>query len=249
MKFHKSFFYFILFTLSTACNSPSSENLTFANKIEKAHKKEAFITHSAIQFDLDLEFAGKKRLEGTIKLTTDSQFGIIEFTNGEEIYINKDKVYCSPGLKDNKSVRFDAYTWSYFFLFPFKLNDEGTVWTNYESKDTFESGKLSFKANIGDAPDDWYIVYADNETKVIDHIAYIVTAGKTKEEAEKDPHAIQYLDYKNIDGIPLSHKWIFWEWREDKGLVKELGNATIRNIQFIEDFRKDFNVPESYIER
>ncbi|AXT20117.1 hypothetical protein D7030_03080 [Flavobacteriaceae bacterium AU392] len=220
--------------------------------IEIAHKKAIFDISKAIKFDIDLTFGGQQILDATISVSTNSEYSIIEMKNGEKIYIHNDKVFCSPGLKDDPSVRFGAYTWSYFFLFPYKLNDNGTKWSSYtpsESENQFNASKLTFEANIGDAPDDWYVVYSDKNTNIIDHAAYIVTLGKTTEEAEKDPHAIQYLDYKPINDIPFAHNWIFWEWRTEEGLTNKIGSATLSNIQFIDDLKANFKIPDGYIEK
>ena len=68
----------------------------------------------------------------------------------------------------------------------------------------------------------------------IKYASYIVTYFLSKEEAEKDPHAIEYSGYKDADGIPISTKWIFWGWKEDKGLTDKLGHANLTNIEFID---------------
>jgi hypothetical protein len=54
---------------------------------------------------------------------------------------------------------------------------------------------------------------------LIDVSAYIIAVNKTVKEAEEDPHAIQYLNYKTIDGIPIAHDWVFWECRHGSGLI------------------------------
>ena len=229
-----------------------TETNPYTHGIEMAHKKTVFNKNKAVKYDIDLTFGGRQILDATVSVSTDSRHSIIEMKNGEKIYISDDKVYCSPGLKDDGSVRFAAYTWNYFFLLPYKLNDEGTQWSDYtplESEKDFNASKLSFEANTGDAPDDWYVVYSDKNTNVINHAAYIVTLGKTVGEAEADPHAIQYLDYKTVNDVPFAHNWIFWGWRAEEGLTNEIGNATLSNIKFIGDLKTDFTIPEAYIER
>jgi hypothetical protein len=226
---------------------------TFSQKIEIAHKKEAFLSKEAIQFDAAIEFGGNEIFNATITISTTSDLSKITYKNGDEIYVNKENIFVSPSLKDNKGVRFHAYTWGYFFLFPYKLSDEGTKW-NYsfktqETKNDFDVAKLTFGANIGDAPDDWYIVYSNKETHLLEHAAYIVTAGKTKEAAEADPHAIKYEDYKMIDGIPFATNWGYYGWSLEKGLSDKIGSAKITNINFVEGFRKDFSVPKNYIKK
>jgi hypothetical protein len=146
-------------------------------------------------------------------------------------------VFYAETIPSEASVRFDAFTWAYFFLFPTKLSDPGTIWNSYDNKEkdqeNYHAKKLTFKSGTGDAPDDWYVVYADKKTNLLEKAAYIVTLKAGKEEAEKNPHAIQYLDYKEVNGVPLATKWIFWGWKEGKGLTDELGQATLENIKFI----------------
>jgi hypothetical protein len=223
---------------------------TFSEKIEIAHKKAKFLKHEAIQFDAEIEFGGNVIFDANISISTTSDLAKITYKNGDEIYVNKENVFVSPSLKDNKGVRFHAYTWSYFFLYPYKLNDNGTKWSDFKIKDlnnNFNTAKLSFEANIGDAPDDWYVVYANKTTNLLDHVAYIVTLGKTKEQAEADPHAIKYLNFKEIDGIPFATKWDFYEWNIDTDITNKIGSSKITNIQFVSDFKNNFTIPENYI--
>ena len=71
--------------------------------------------------------------------------------------------------------------------------------------------------------------------------AYIVTANKSKEEAEKDPHAIVYEDYKQVNGVPIAQKWSFYEWSEQDGLTNKLGQADLAGIRFVEVDSTFFN--------
>lgn len=226
---------------------------TFSQKIEIAHKKDLFLKKEAIQFDAFVEFGGNEIFNANVTISTTSDLAKITYKNGDEIYVNKENVFVSPSLKENNGVRFHAYTWSYFFLYPYKLHDNGTKWNyHFKTKETnnnFDVAKLSFEANIGDAPDDWYIVYSNKETNRLEHVAYIVTAGKTKEAAEKDPHAIKYLDYKMIDGIPIATNWEFYGWNIEEGLTNKIGSAKITNIRFIDGFRDSFSIPESFIKK
>jgi hypothetical protein len=219
-----------------ACKT-NDGNLKFTERIEEAHQKKAFLTNEAVQFNLQLEFGGTVRMDAKFTLTTNSSQGVIEYKDGSKIIINQNKIYHSATIPNVESVRFDAYTWSYFFLFPYKLSDSGTIWNNYENKEKdhekYLSEKLTFNSGTGDAPDDWYIVYANKEKALMEKAAYIVTLNGSKEEAEKNPHAIQYTDYKEISGIPIATKWTFWSWQAGEGLQKELGHATITSIKFI----------------
>lgn len=225
----------------------------FAKKIEEAHKKSAFINYDAVQFDAEIAFGGNTILEAKIAVATNSGYAKIEMKNGEKIYIDKDKIFVSPGLKENPSARFNAYTWTYFFLLPYKLSDNGVKLNDYETKhknENFITNKLTFEANIGDAPDDWYVLYANKNTNVLEIAAYIVTLGKTQEEAEKDPHAIKYEDFTAVNTIPFATKWTFWSWNDNEGLTQQIGEASIGNIQFIDDFESEFSsIPADFTEK
>lgn len=232
--------------------APAPKPATFVEKVETAHKKADFLAKNALQFDIVLTFGGSERLNGTMTLLTNSSAGLIEKSNGEKIYFNKDKVFHSPTIKNSKSARFAAYTWSYFTLFPYKLSDPGTQWAAYPNSTLngteYNAEKLTFTAGTGDAPDDWYIAYADKASNLLEVGAYIVTAGgKEQEKAEEDPHAIKYEKYENVDGVPVANHWTFWGWRTDAGLTEQLGEATLSNIKFVEVADGFFDMPEGFV--
>jgi hypothetical protein len=85
---------------------------------------------------------------------------------------------------------------------------------NTTIKKTLQSiEKLTFKSGTGDA-DDWYVVYADKKTFTWKQP--ISLRSKPVRKQRKNPHAIQYLEYKDVDGIPIATKWIFWAWKMEK---------------------------------
>jgi hypothetical protein len=245
-------FAFILFVLSISSCTTTEKPVDFVDQAEQAHQKSNFLKHETIQFDIKLSFGGKERLNGTMTLQTNSSKGKLSLNDSTTILFVNDKVYSSPNSENLKGKRFDAYTWSYFFLFPYKLSDGGTQWSEYEKKElngkVYDVEKLTFTAGTGDAPDDWYIVYANKENHLIDVAAYIVTAGKSQEKAEEDPHAIQYENYEAIDDVPIATKWKFWAWRTNKGLTKQLGDADLTNMAFVNVAEDFFTPPADFIE-
>jgi hypothetical protein len=227
----------IAFALIIAGCKSTEKNVPFQEKIAKAHLKKEFLQKDAVQFDLLLEFGGSEKMNATFTILTNSNKGVIEYKNGAKIIFDKDKVFYSATIPNEKGVRFDAYTWEYFFLFPYKLSDPGTIWNAYSNKEKdsikYLTEKLTFTSGTGDAPDDWYVVYADKTTHLLEKAAYIVTLNGGKEAAEKNPHAIQYLEYTKVEGIPIATKWVFWGWKEGQGFTDELGHATLTNIKFV----------------
>lgn len=257
----------LLLILATSCKSEKKESievetsepivenkiLTPVETIEKAYSKDVFLSNDAIELDMVISFGGNERLNGKMTFLTNSTKGKIELKDGTFIYYDGEKVFHSPNLKNAKAARFDAYTWMYFLLFPTKLSDQGTIWSDVESAKlndkTYNSQRLTFEANTGDAPDDWYIVYSDPKTNMMDYVAYIVTVNKSTEAAESDPHAIGYSNYKMIDGVPIAHNWEFYEWSKDGGIGNVIGNSIIDNVKFVTPDADTFSIPADFIEK
>ncbi|WP_121666612.1 DUF6503 family protein [Mesonia aquimarina] len=253
--------YFIFFSFSiflSACqNEPKKiksdkEAVAFAEKIEKTHEKKSFAKKQAVSFHIDLNFGGEERLNATITQLTNSGKIKIKKDDGTTIIFDGKEVYLYPEVTNYSGARFDIFTWSYFFMMPHKLTDPGTVWKNKKERELnekkYNSAKLSFQQNIGDAPDDWYVVYADKNTNLLKAAAYIVTFGKDIEKAEKNPHAIVYENYITVDGIPFSNYWKFFNWSEEKGIYgKPIGEALIKNISLKEVSEGEFSVPKTAI--
>lgn len=219
----------------------------FVMHTEMAHEKFDFQSKGAIEFDFRLVFRDKERMNAHFTLLTNETKGRIDQTDGTSmVYDGMESWVISDSIsKDEK--RFDIYTWSYFFLLPYKLSDPGTVYSDFPSDSlngvAYHTQKLTFAPGTGDAPDDWYILYADEQTNLLEVAAYIVTANKSVEKAEEDPHAIKYEAYELVDGVPISTKWTFWSWRENLGLTEQLGYAELTNFRFSSPRKADFVRP------
>jgi len=216
-----------------------SLSTAFAQGVEKTHNKEAFLENNNISFDIALNFNGQERLNGTYTMRTNSSKIKFESKDGKTLIYNGENVSLSPKDATMKMARFDIFTWPYFMAMPFKLTDPGTQWGAVqqvtENGKEFSKAKLSFKNDVGDTSNDWYEVYVDNDTNLLNYASYIVTFGKGVEKAEEKPHAILYENYQVVDGIAISDTWKFYNWSEEKGLYGEpIGDATLSNIQFLE---------------
>ncbi|SMG47206.1 hypothetical protein SAMN05661096_03360 [Marivirga sericea] len=209
--------------------------------IQEAHKLDAFMQEKIISFDIKLIFGGNERLNARIYSTTNSSKVLVENSEDTRLLFDGNEIWIHPKDSLYDGARFDVLTWSYFFMAPFKLNDPGTHHTEpkklpYQKNDSLMTTKLTFGENIGDAPDDWYVVYQNEESKVLEAMAYIVTfGGRDQAKAAQNPHAISYSDYIKVEGIPFAQQWKFWNWSEEEGLQDQLGEATISNIQFSGD--------------
>ena len=243
--------YLLLFTTLCISTLIVAQQTDLVKSVEQAHHKTEFLAHDAIQFDIVLSFGGRELLNSTLTLSTDSSNAILESKDGDKVYVNSDRVYHNPNKENVRGVRSSAYTWSYFFLFPYKLSDGGKSWSDYSKKElngtTYNVEKLTFAKGTGDAPDDWYIMYADKETNLVTTSAYIATGGKAQKKSEEKPHAITYNSYQIISGIPIAHEWTFWSWDEEKGITKQLGEASLKNIKFVDTDDEYFAAPANYL--
>ncbi len=215
-----------------------SPAVAFAQSIENAHNKKAWNDQTAVAFDLSLKFGGNERLNAKITSLTNSSKIRIDKKDGAKLIYDGSEVYLCPESASDQGARFDMFTWQYFFAMPFKLTDPGTNWESLASKKQddieYPSGRLTFGENIGDAPDDWYVIYQDPETNLLHAAAYIVTFGSDVEKANENPHAIVYSNYKTVDNIKIATHWDFHEWSENDGIGKKLGEADLSNIVFFE---------------
>lgn len=263
MKSYTPIFFLLILAAFTAC-SPESQDSTETppspqiNKVtyspdpmvkawEMAHEKGQFLSHPVVSYDLDLWWGGKQVTQGKVSLTTDTGKLRFDLENGTSVVFDGDSVYQVPDTAKYRGARFDIFTWPYFFALPYKLNDPGVIWSETPHQElegeTFEAKKLSFEDGTGDSSRDWYIVYADREKQLIRYAAYIVTMYASQAEAEEDPHAVGYSNYKEVEGVPISHTWTFFAWRENEGLTDTLGHANLSNIQFGEEKEGLFERP------
>lgn len=228
-----------------------SPDVAFAKGIESAHNKSDWDNKRAVSFDISLSFGGQEQLNGKVTSLTNSSKVRVDKNNNSQLIYDGQNVYLCPASADTKGARFDMFTWQYFFALPFKLTDPGTKWEQLKSvemdNNTYDVGKLSFEQNIGDAPDDWYVVYQERETGLLHAAGYIVTFGSDREKAEENPHAIVYSDYKVVDGVPVATKWTFHNWNLTDGFGDKIGEATLSNIVFFNAEDKLFEKPENSI--
>ena len=226
------------------------ETPEFTKGIETTHKKAAFMSNKVVSYDLVVQFGGKDYLAARFTQTVTGSKIKMERTNGEIVIFDGNNVFTNKTDANLQSDRFDIFTWPYFVTIPYKLNDNGTIWSDFQDKPFYDTklhtGKLSFEANIGDAPDDWYVIYKDEHNYLVG-AAYIVSFGKGKEVAEKEPHAVKYNHFSEVDGIPFATEWTYHMWTNETGFGEKIGNATLSNITFSKTTDNLFNRPKNAI--
>lgn len=250
----------IIFVLFAGCtdSNPSSKNTTevkqhqapndFVKAIESAENFKAFNSYDGLAFDLKLIWGGKEVLNANVvSKTNSSKVKMIDGENSTAIY-DGEKFWLSPATAQWEGARFDLFTWQYFFMAPFKLSDPGTRWEMLGQKELngkqYDTAKLSFSEGTGDADQDWYIVFKDPETNLVEAMAYIVTFSSSQEEAEKSPGIILYDNYETVNGVKFPTSWTFKKWNETEGVYGDpRGTAQITNVKLIKDTKSDFLIP------
>ncbi|SDS30147.1 hypothetical protein SAMN04487764_1906 [Gillisia sp. Hel1_33_143] len=226
-----------------------SPAVAFAQSIENTHNKSAWNDHTAVAFDINLKFGGSERLNAKITSLTNSSKIRIDKENGDKLVYDGAEVFLCPQTAVDKGARFDMFTWQYFFAMPFKLTDPGTNWesmpTRKQDSMEYPTGRLTFGDNIGDAPDDWYIIYQNPKNNLLHAAAYVVTFGSELEKANENPHAIVYSNYVKVDSVNMATHWDFHEWNETDGIGKKLGEADLSDIVFFDAQADLFEKPEN----
>lgn len=232
-----------------SANEARGAGAAYVNRIERAHGGTAWDEKKAIKAGISLEFGGNRVFEGTMMFDRHLSKSRIELDGGATLVFDGEKAWVSPSSAQVPQARFHLLTWPYFLAAPFKLDDPGAnvEFTRQKKlgEKTFQTAKLTFDPGTGDAPDDWYLLYANPADFRLHAMAYIVTYGTPTEKAEEEPHAIVYEKYETIDGMTLSTEWLFYNWSEERGIFGDpIGKVTLRDIAFIEPTAEMFTKPE-----
>ncbi len=230
----------ILFLVFLGTTIMAQNKTTFVKEIETTILADKFHVKEAISFHIDLSFGGKSSFKGEVISSTNSSWIKVIKDDGTTLIFDGKKAWISPAAKNYKGARFDMFTWQYFFMAPFKFSDGGTKWKElgdqkYTENTLLKSAQLTFESGTGDASNDYYIVYKD-QNNLVKAMGYIVTyGGKSIAAAEKNAHAIVYNDYRKVNGIPIAHQWFFHNWSKETGLRDEIGNAKISDVKFLKE--------------
>lgn len=151
---------------------------------------------------------------------------IIDLNSRNEVFVKDssytvgylgDKSWVLPDSSAFTNVRFYKNLYFYFFALPFVAADEGAIHESLGQKtfngQLYDLIKISYGENIGDAPDDQYILYVNSETKRLDMINYSVTYfDNTKGESY---NALVYNEWEEVSGILLPKSFDGYQWKND----------------------------------
>lgn len=159
--------------------------------------------------------------------------------------------YVSQDDKLDINPRFWSLTPYYFIAMPFVLADPG-VNLEYLERQTlgdeeFDVVKATFGEGVGDAPDDYYIVYFDTETRHVHGLRYIVSyKGFFPDGGHSPEKFMRYEGRQRVEGITLAKNFPTYKWNKDEGTIGEKVTAIeMSEVEFKPDVKKEyFEVPD-----
>lgn len=145
------------------------------------------------------------------------------------------------------NVRFWSLTPYYFVGIPFVLGDEGI---NLEliGEDTWEDQpydlvKVTFGEGVGDAPDDYYVIYVSQDHNQVDAIRYIVSYPGYFPEGGSSPEKLMAYDgAQTTEGITLPKGYRTFRW-EDEQVGEHITNIELSAVAFRPEVSADYFTP------
>ncbi|MGJ8683083.1 MAG: DUF6503 family protein [Nonlabens sp.] len=220
-----------LFTVAIlmSCKTETKQDLETSNaEVSKKHKidmaaypvalQEVFTAHGGLgnwNSMQSLTFTMPKE-DGVEVHTTDlyTRNALIE-TEKYQIGAENGKVWLAQDStyypKDR--ARFYHNLMFYFYAMPFILADDGIVYTETTAleKDgiSYPGIKISYGSNVGDSPDDEYILYYHPVTHQMEWLGYTVTYGKDSKST--DFHYIKYNKWQDVKGLLLPEELTWYK--------------------------------------
>lgn len=162
--------------------------------------------------------------------------------DGSEVWLAQDSTY----YKGN--ARFYHNLYFYFYAMPFIVSDPGISYQQMGEAMEIEGKKylgthISYKDDVGDSPEDQYIIYRDPETGQMAWLAYTVTY--SEQINNKEFSYIKYGEWQEVNGLVLP-KAITWYSVEDGKPVAPRNTVTFNKVS-ISDTALDqsmFSKPE-----
>ncbi len=146
-------------------------------------------------------------------------------------------VWVVPDTIDASRARFYSNLYFYFYAMPFVVGDVGAYYEDIASKElkgkSYQGIKISYGKEVGDAPDDNYIIWYDSETGKMEWLMYTVTYKKGT--SNDDYRLIKYGEWQEFNGLmlPTSLQWFQYD---GETVGEPRGEATrITNIQITSD--------------
>ena len=209
----------------------------FVLTLEKAHNAAEYRKRENVRFEIKGNI-GDVENRATITMSTIAHDVKIEAEDGSHFVYEESKSSMTEDSLIEDFTRLRSFAWAHFFSLPKRLRNHDVRVEKFEGSnrlngESFRVRRIMLEPKPGfDDLFEWYVVYADRDSGLLRYAAYALP----EQLNEKDGaiwHAVEYSDYREIDGIPIAHTWTFWEWSPESGLGKKLGNAKLENVSFL----------------
>lgn len=189
-----------------------------------AHNVDDWFVKRLVDCQVAVSFGGRQVIDHRFRFAIGGPEARMDGT-GVSVIHDGERCWITPHDAELERGRFHVLTWPWFVRAPFVLGQTwqqlGPVTMGELQGEPMLMTRQTFPDGTGDTPDDWYLLYVDPESHRLRAMAYIVTYGKSAEEAEQKPHLIRYDEYGEVDGALIPITWSFWNWSEAEGIVGE----------------------------
>ncbi|MEM9889191.1 MAG: DUF6503 family protein [Bacteroidota bacterium] len=162
--------------------------------------------------------------------------------DGKEVWVSPNKAAFGK-----MSARFYHNLRFYFFALPFLAADPGISYELMPDKtlngETYDAVKLTYDDNVGDAPEDEYILCFDKNSHQMEWLLYTVTYF-TGEKASKY-NALHYADWTEVNGLLFPKTMSGYTFENDTIGTKRY-DRNFKNIQISSEVPNQdmFEMPE-----
>ena len=175
-----------------------------------------------------------------------------------EVADNRDITYGWDGKQawsfpDSADVGVNPRFWSttpyYFVGLPFVLADEGVILEELGKKEfkgiTYDLIKASYENGIGDAPDDFYVIYIDPETKLMGALRYIVSyPGFFPDGGHLPEKFMEITGQQTVDGMTVPTGY-HTHWFKNDEPEEHITTIDVTEVSFKDDMLDSyFEMPE-----
>ncbi len=250
----------VALAMTAGCQHAHRDAFTsqFAGSVERAHHAEIWRAQQAVQADITVTMLGQQVIDGNMIFTTDGKLARLDQLNGGSVVFDGLRAWVTPAYAPLQDGRHHVRTWTYLAALPMHLADPrpagqpnapGTHLTDLGLRKlgdrSYYASRLTFDPGARDTHNDWFILYADLKTHRLAAAAYIDTHGRTVEEAQRHPQAVVFEDFRDVEGVVLATRWVFYAWNETDGIHGEpIGAGRLTNIRFVTPLANTFLRPE-----
>ncbi len=175
-----------------------------------------------------------------------------------EVAANRNLLYGWDGKQawnypDTAEVGVNPRFWSttpfYFIGLPFVLADEGVILERLTPKEyngvNYDLIKASYESGVGDAPDDYYVIYIHPETKLMGGLRYIVSYPGFFPNGGHNPEKfMEILGHQEVEGVTIPTGYHTF-WFKDAEPAEHITKIDVTEVAFKPELQSNFfDAPE-----